>query len=39
MESEDENHENLLILRDAYAVEAYTGEFEALWTSAGRDDS
>jgi len=36
-ESEDENHENLLILRDAVPVEAYTREFEALWMGAGRD--
>jgi len=36
-ESEDENHENLLILRDAIPVEAYTREFEALWAGAGRD--
>jgi len=38
-ESEDENHENLLILRDPHAVEAYTQEFEALWTGAGPDES
>ena len=31
-ESEEENHENLLILRDSIAVEAYTREFEALWS-------
>ena len=38
-ESEDENHENLIILRDEQPVEAYTREFEALWSGAGRDDS
>jgi phosphatidylserine/phosphatidylglycerophosphate/cardiolipin synthase-like enzyme len=37
-ESEDENQENLLILRDKYSVEAYTEEFEALWAGAARDD-
>lgn len=39
LESEDENHENLIILRDAYPVEAYTQEFEALWSGAARDES
>jgi phosphatidylserine/phosphatidylglycerophosphate/cardiolipin synthase-like enzyme len=39
LESEDENHENLLILKDAQPVEDYTREFEALWSGAGRDDS
>jgi phosphatidylserine/phosphatidylglycerophosphate/cardiolipin synthase-like enzyme len=38
LESEDENHENLLILRDEEPVEAYTQEFEALWSSAGGGD-
>jgi mitochondrial cardiolipin hydrolase len=38
-ESEDENHENLIILRDAHPVEAYTREFEALWAGADRDGS
>ena len=38
-ESEDENHENLLILRDAHPVEAYSREFEVLWSGASRDDS
>jgi phosphatidylserine/phosphatidylglycerophosphate/cardiolipin synthase-like enzyme len=38
-ESEDENHENLIILRDPHPVEAYTREFEALWAGADRDDS
>src|SRR5208283_527354 len=37
-ESEDENQENLVILRDAYSVDAYTQEFEALWAGAARDD-
>ncbi|MFZ0963182.1 MAG: phospholipase D-like domain-containing protein [Terriglobia bacterium] len=39
LESEDENHENLIILRDPRPVEAYTREFEALWLGAGGDDS
>jgi mitochondrial cardiolipin hydrolase len=39
LESEDENHENLIILREAYAVEAYTQEFEALWSGAARNGS
>ncbi len=39
LESEDENHENLLILRDAHPVEAYTREFEGLWSGADGDDS
>ena len=39
MESEDENHENLLILRDPEPVEAYAREFEALWAATGRDDA
>src|SRR5208283_3450354 len=34
-ESEDENHENLIILGDPHPVEAYTQEFEALWMEAG----
>ena len=38
-ESEEENQENLVILRDADSVEAYTEEFEALWTGAARDDA
>ena len=38
LESEDENQENLLILRDRYPVEAYTEEFDALWSDAARDD-
>ena len=39
LESEDENHENLLILQDAHPVEDYTREFAALWSEAGPDDS
>ena len=39
LESEDENHENLIILRDPNPVEAYSREFEALWSGTGRDDS
>ncbi len=38
-ESEDENHENLLILRDTRPVEDYSREFEALWSGAGRNDA
>jgi phosphatidylserine/phosphatidylglycerophosphate/cardiolipin synthase-like enzyme len=38
-ESEEENQENLVILRDAYSVEAYTQEFEALWVGAAHDES
>ena len=38
LESEDENHENLLILRDPQPVEAFRREFEDLWTGAVRDD-
>lgn len=38
-ESEEENHENLLILSDPYPVDAYSQEFEALWQGARRDDS
>ncbi len=37
-ESEEENQENLLILRDAYTVDAYTEEFGALWAGAARSD-
>ena len=36
-ESEDENHENLLIIRDDYSVDAYTQEFESLWKGANLD--
>ena len=39
MESEDENHENLIIMRNAYSVGAYLGEFDALWAGAGGEDS
>jgi phosphatidylserine/phosphatidylglycerophosphate/cardiolipin synthase-like enzyme len=38
-ESENENQENLLILRDPYPVQVYTAEFEALWLGAGQDES
>jgi phosphatidylserine/phosphatidylglycerophosphate/cardiolipin synthase-like enzyme len=37
LESESENHENLVILEEAQPVEAYAKEFEALWTGAGCD--
>ena len=39
LESENENHENLLIVRDPLPVQAYGQEFEALWSGADRDDS
>jgi len=34
MESEDENYENLIIMREAAPVEAYMHEFDTLWTGA-----
>jgi phosphatidylserine/phosphatidylglycerophosphate/cardiolipin synthase-like enzyme len=34
VESEDENYENLIVLRGAPAAEAYAREFEALWAEA-----
>jgi phosphatidylserine/phosphatidylglycerophosphate/cardiolipin synthase-like enzyme len=37
LESENENHENLVILEEAPLVAAYAKEFEALWTGAGSD--
>jgi phosphatidylserine/phosphatidylglycerophosphate/cardiolipin synthase-like enzyme len=39
LESENENHENLLIVRDPLPVQAYEQEFEVLWSGADRDDS
>jgi phosphatidylserine/phosphatidylglycerophosphate/cardiolipin synthase-like enzyme len=39
MESEDENHENLIIMREAAPVGAYLREFDALWTGAAPDIS
>ena len=33
-ESEEENQENLLVLRDPYSAEAYSEEFDALWKDA-----
>jgi mitochondrial cardiolipin hydrolase len=39
IESEEENHENLLIIPEPESVKAYRREFEALWTAAGRDAS
>jgi phosphatidylserine/phosphatidylglycerophosphate/cardiolipin synthase-like enzyme len=36
VESEDENYENLVILDEAQPVEAFTREFEALWTGTER---
>jgi phosphatidylserine/phosphatidylglycerophosphate/cardiolipin synthase-like enzyme len=38
MESEEENHENLIIMRNADPAEAYVREFDALWTGAARED-
>ena len=38
-ESEEENYENLLILREPDPVVAYTQEFEALWSAAAWDGS
>ncbi len=35
LESEEENYENLVILRDPNQVEAYRREFELLWEEAG----
>jgi mitochondrial cardiolipin hydrolase len=37
-ESEEENYENLVILRENALVEAYTSEFELLWQQAFEDD-
>jgi phosphatidylserine/phosphatidylglycerophosphate/cardiolipin synthase-like enzyme len=34
LESEEQNYESLLILRDTYVVESYGKEFEALWLQA-----
>jgi len=34
LESEEQNYENLLILRDLQAVESHVKEFEALWLVA-----
>jgi cardiolipin hydrolase len=34
LESEEENYENLLILRESSQVELYCQEFEALWAKA-----
>jgi phosphatidylserine/phosphatidylglycerophosphate/cardiolipin synthase-like enzyme len=39
MESEDENHENLIIMRETDLVEAYLREFDVLWTGATRENS
>lgn len=33
-ESEEENHENLLVLHDPALVQKYQEEFEALWNDA-----
>jgi len=37
LESESDNHENLVILAETQAVAAYAKEFETLWTGAGCD--
>ncbi len=34
LESDEENYENLLVVRDPEQVESYRREFEALWESA-----
>ncbi len=35
LESENENHENLVIIKEPQPVEAYLREFEDLWNCAG----
>lgn len=35
-ESEELNYDNLLVLRGRELVKPYAGEFEALWTAAGK---
>jgi len=37
-ESEQENYENLLILREPMQAQQYREEFEALWSQAGEND-
>ena len=37
MESEKENHENLLVPRDATVVQLFREEFEALWAAAEKN--
>jgi mitochondrial cardiolipin hydrolase len=37
LESEDDNHENLIITQDAQMIQAYAREFEALWMGAAID--
>jgi mitochondrial cardiolipin hydrolase len=39
VESESENHENLVILQGPQPVEAYTQEFETLWRGTGSFDA
>ncbi len=38
LESESENHENLVILEGGQPVEAYAREFETLWSGTGNLD-
>ena len=38
-ESEDENHENLIVLDDDDSVAAYAREFNSLWAGAGQNGS
>ena len=39
LESECENHENLVILQEAQPVEAYAREFETLWSGKNGGDA
>ena|SRR5579864_4947547 len=36
VESEEENYENLMVLRERHQVEDFIQEFEALWAAAGK---
>lgn len=38
-ESESRNYENLIVLRDAGVAEAYSSEFEALWSESQSPDA
>jgi phosphatidylserine/phosphatidylglycerophosphate/cardiolipin synthase-like enzyme len=37
-ESEQENYENVIVLREPIQVQQYREEFEALWSQAGEND-
>jgi phosphatidylserine/phosphatidylglycerophosphate/cardiolipin synthase-like enzyme len=39
LESESENHENLLVLQEEQPVAAYAREFESLWNGTAGDDA